>query len=359
MRRPRLVAPAGGVYHVVSRTAFRRFAFRPEERNAFVRLLARVAAFSGVRVLTFAVMSNHFHLLVRVPEGHEVSDEELERRVRALYGDARADRLFARWERWRATGAESAVEEAKARLRARMHDLSQFCKTLKETFTMDYNRRTGNVGGIWGGRFRSVLVAPEAAALLSVGAYVDANPVKAGMAHRPRDYRWAGFADALRGNSLAREGIAELVRLVRGAAVAPPFDEAATVYGAALEGRLGAEASAAGSDPSATDPSATAAESATAESDPREGAAEARAAAPARGTIAEKLSSGEPISFAEMLLCDVPAFSRGGVLGSRRFVAPFSMRRNGRDRTAPFPLVAGILLWTDRPLAGPPLRMVS
>jgi hypothetical protein len=74
-----------------------------------------------------------------------------------------------------------------------MHDLSQFCKTLKETFTMDYNRRTGNVGGIWGGRFRSVLVAPEAAALLSVGAYVDANPVKAGMAHRPRDYRWAGF----------------------------------------------------------------------------------------------------------------------------------------------------------------------
>lgn len=359
MRRPRLVAPAGGVYHVVSRTAFRRFAFRPEERNAFVWLLARVAAFSGVGVLTFAVMSNHFHLLVRVPEGHEVSDEELERRVRALYGDARADRLFARWERWRATGAESAVEEAKARLRARMHDLSQFCKTLKESFTMDYNRRTGNVGGIWGGRFRSVLVAPEAAALLSVGAYVDANPVKAGMAHRPRDYRWAGFADALRGNSLAREGIAELVRLVRGAAVAPPFDEAAAVYGAALEGRLGAEASAAGSDPSATDPSATAAESATGGSDPREGAAEARAAAPARGTIAEKLSSGEPISFAEMLLCDVPAFSRGGVLGSRRFVAPFSMRRNGRDRTAPFPLVAGILLWTDRPLAGPPLRMVS
>ena len=354
MRRPRLVAPAGGVYHVVSRTAFRRFAFRPEERNAFVRLLARVAAFSGVRVLTFAVMSNHFHLLVRVPEGHEVSDEELERRVRALYGDARADRLFARWERWRATGAESAVEEAKARLRARMHDLSQFCKTLKETFTMDYNRRTGNVGGIWGGRFRSVLVAPEAAALLSVGAYVDANPVKAGMAHRPRDYRWAGFADALRGNSLAREGIAELVRLVRGAAVAPPFDEAAAVYGAALEGRLVAEVSAAGSDPSAT-----AAESATAGSDPREGPAEARAAALARGTIAEKLSSGEPISFAEMLLCDVPAFSRGGVLGSRRFVAPFSMRRNGRDRTAPFPLAAGILLWTDRPLAGPPLRMVS
>lgn len=346
MRRPRLVAPAGGVYHVVSRTAFRRFAFRPEERNAFVRLLARVAAFSGVRVLTFAVMSNHFHLLVRVPEGHEVSDEELERRVRALYGDARADRLFARWERWRATGAESAVEEAKARLRARMHDLSQFCKTLKETFTMDYNRRTGNVGGIWGGRFRSVLVAPEAAALLSVGAYVDANPVKAGMAHRPRDYRWAGFADALRGNSLAREGIAELVRLVRGAAVAPPFDEAAAVYGAALEGRLGAEASAAGSDPREG-------------ADPREGPAEARAAAPARGTIAEKLSSGEPISFAEMLLCDVPAFSRGGVLGSRRFVAPFSMRRNGRDRTAPFPLAAGILLWTDRPLAGPPLRMVS
>ncbi len=338
MRRPRLVAPGEGVYHVISRTAFRRFVLRPEERNAFVRLLTRVAAFSGVCVLTFAVMSNHFHLLVRVPERREVPDEELEQRVRVLLGDVRADRLFAKWARWREMGAESAVEEAKERLRARMYDLSQFCKTLKESFTMDYNRRTGNAGSIWGGRFRSVLVAPEAAALFSVGAYVDANPVKAGMVSHVRDYRWAGFAEALRGNAFAREGIAELVRLARGSSVVPSFGEASGAYAAALEGRLDAKSVAPGSDPMMTKSNST---------------------VPDRRKIAEKLSRGSPLSFAEMLLCEVPVFERGGSFGPRQFVVPLSIQRNGRDRTTRACLAIGLFLWTDHPLSGPPLRLVS
>ncbi len=47
----------------------------------------RVADFSGVEVLTYCVMTNHFHILVRVPDGSEVkvSDEELIRRYRVLY----------------------------------------------------------------------------------------------------------------------------------------------------------------------------------------------------------------------------------------------------------------------------------
>lgn len=330
MRRPRLVAPGEGVYHIVSRTAFRRFAFRPEERNAFLRLLVRVAAFSGVRVLTFAVLSNHFHLVVRVPERREVADDELESRVRALYGDERAERIFAKWERWLAAGAESAVGREKERLRARMHDLSQFCKTLKESFTMDYNRRTGNAGGIWGGRFRSVLLSPEA--VLPVGAYVDANPVKAGMARRASDYRWSGFAEARRGSAFARDGIAELVRFARGTAAAPSFDEAAAVYAAALEGRIG---SAAGTDP-ATPASA-------ARTDP----------AARRAAVAGRSARGESATFAEMLLCEVACFERAGALGPERFVSSHSLRRHGRDRTAPVLLPFGLRLFSDHPLAEP------
>ena len=347
MRRPRLIATGEGVYHVISRTAFRRFALRPEERNAFVRLLARVAAFSGVRILTFAVMSNHFHLLVRVPERREVPDEELERRVRVLLSDMRADSLFAKWARWRDMGAETAAEEAKERLRARMYDLSQFCKTLKESFTMDYNRRTGNAGSIWGGRFRSVIVAPEATALFSVGAYVDANPVKAGMVRHARDYRWAGFAEALRGSAFARDGIVELVRLARGASVGPSFGEAAVAYAAALEGRLNEKSVVPGPNP--TTSAAPGSDSITAPD----------STVPDRRKIAEKLSQGSPLTFAEMLLCEVPVFERGGSFGPRQFVVPLSMQRNGRDRTTPACLAIGLFLWTDHPLSGPPLRLVS
>ena len=346
MRRPRLVAPGEGVYHIVSRTAFRRFAFRPEERNAFLRLLVRVAAFSGVRVLTFAVLSNHFHLVVRVPERREVSDDELERRVRALYGDERAERIFAKWERWFAAGAESAVGREKQRLRARMHDLSQFCKTLKESFTMDYNRRTGNAGGIWGGRFRSVLLSQEA--VLPVGAYVDANPVKAGMARRASDYRWSGFAEARRGSAFARDGIAELVRFARGATAVPTFDEAAAVYAAALEGRIG---SVAGTDPATPDPATP---------DPATPVTAARTdPAARRAAVAGRSARDEPATFAEMLRCEVGCFERAGALGPERFVSLHSLRRHGRDRTAPVLLPFGLRLFSDHPLAGPPLMRVS
>ena len=41
-----------------------------------------VEAFSGVQILTWAILSNHFHILVYVPEQAEVSDQDLGRRMR-------------------------------------------------------------------------------------------------------------------------------------------------------------------------------------------------------------------------------------------------------------------------------------
>src|SRR5690606_6118306 len=60
---------AGGqAYHVMSRTAGGGKVFGDTEKEAFRRLMWRMAKFSGVEVLTYAVMDNHFHLLVKVPE---------------------------------------------------------------------------------------------------------------------------------------------------------------------------------------------------------------------------------------------------------------------------------------------------
>jgi hypothetical protein len=64
----------------------KRFAFGPDEKEKFRSFMRMYEKFSGNRVLSYCLMSNHLHLLVEVtprPAGG-LSDEELLRRVRAI-----------------------------------------------------------------------------------------------------------------------------------------------------------------------------------------------------------------------------------------------------------------------------------
>jgi len=124
-------------------------------------------------VLTFALMDNHFHILAKIPKPCEVDELELVRRMRVLYGDSKTDRVLHDWEVWERKGLTFKVQAAKAALRRRMHDLSQFCKTLKETCSMSYNFRNAHSGTIWGSHFKSILLSPDYETLMSVGAYID------------------------------------------------------------------------------------------------------------------------------------------------------------------------------------------
>ena len=198
MRRPRIKAEGEGFYHVVSRIGGKRFLIDAEEKGILLATIRAAAAFSGVELYTFAVMSNHFHLLVRVPRKREVPDAELLRRMEALYGTPRFHKVLEKWEKWNKTNQESRVENEKARLRARMHDLSQFCKTFKETYTQDFNRRHGNTGTIWEGRFKSILLDGSRRAMMTVAGYIHLNPVR-------------------RGDTRAQAGLLGLVKRVYGA----------------------------------------------------------------------------------------------------------------------------------------------
>ena len=55
-------------YHVMSRTAGGEFLFGPEEKEGLRKLIWKMALFFGVKVLTYCVMDNHFHILVRVKD---------------------------------------------------------------------------------------------------------------------------------------------------------------------------------------------------------------------------------------------------------------------------------------------------
>ena len=75
MRKARLIAEGRSIYHCMSRIVDRRFVLGEEERRHFVKLMRKMEAFSGVRVLTYCVMSNHFHILVEVPDKEKMDTE--------------------------------------------------------------------------------------------------------------------------------------------------------------------------------------------------------------------------------------------------------------------------------------------
>jgi REP element-mobilizing transposase RayT len=173
--------------------------FGDREKEILRKMLWQVADFCGVEILTYCVMSNHFHVLVRVPEKGEVADAELLRRFRVLYPKPTKYQTaeFARLEKALREGNEDALL-IRERLLARMHDLSEFMKTVKQRFSIWYNRNHGDRRGtLWMERFKSVLVEGAGNPLQTIAAYIDLNPVRAGLVDDPKDYRYCGYAEAV------------------------------------------------------------------------------------------------------------------------------------------------------------------
>jgi len=178
--------------------------FGGREKEIFRKQLWQVSDFCGVEVLTYCVMSNHFHILVRVREAVDVSDEELVRRLGVLYHRER-DRIDALGGILKAGGERA--EEVRAQLLARMGDVSVFMKELKQRFSIWYNHTYDRYGTLWAERFKSVLVEGSLSALRTVAAYIDLNPVRAGLVKDPKDYRFCGYAEAVAGFRKAQAGI--------------------------------------------------------------------------------------------------------------------------------------------------------
>jgi hypothetical protein len=108
--------------------------------------------------------------------------------------------------------AEDCEEAAVIRegLLARMGDVSEYMKTLKQRFSVWYNRRHGRVGTLWMERFKSVLVKGRGNPLQTMAAYIDLNAVRAGLVRDPKNYRFCGYAEAVAGRVGARRGLREI-----------------------------------------------------------------------------------------------------------------------------------------------------
>lgn len=215
MRRKRIrMIGQGAYYHCISRVVAGEALFGEAEKAVFRKMLGQVAEFCGVEVLTYALMSNHFHLLVHVPAPQTLDDAELIRRYRALYGE----RIPAHApnpeviEMLLATGGPTA-DRWRRSLQGRMHDLSQFLKALKQRFAVWFNKTHGRFGTLWAERFKSLLVEGSIRALTTVAAYIDLNPVRAGLVNDPANYPWCGYAEAMAGRAFGVNGLCRSFQL--------------------------------------------------------------------------------------------------------------------------------------------------
>ena len=84
---PRLkIEGSNAVYHCIARVVGGQLLLHDLEKERLRQQLWEYAEFCGVEIVTYCVMSNHFHVLVRVPDSIAMSDEALLKKVRKFYG---------------------------------------------------------------------------------------------------------------------------------------------------------------------------------------------------------------------------------------------------------------------------------
>ena len=210
--RIKIAAEEGtAVYHCMTRTVNGERVIDDPAKEVLRKQLWLTAEFCGVEILTYAIMSNHFHVLVRVPQKTVPPDAELLRRHRLLHPKPtkyQAERIEVIEGQLASGGAEG--EAWRRRQLALMGDVSAFMKLLKQRFAIWFNKAHKRYGTLFAERFKSVLVENRTNALRTMALYIDLNPVRAGLVADPKDYRFCGYGEAVAGHKAARAGLCHL-----------------------------------------------------------------------------------------------------------------------------------------------------
>ena len=213
MRRARLRGEGTHFVHAISRVVDRQFILRDREKEHFVNLMLKLSNFSGIRVVGWCVLDNHFHLLLEQPDLEErvpLPPDEVFRRLSFIYSSERIKEINTHFQAASRLGPDQEARFLEP-YQKRMGDVSVFMKELKQRFSQWYNRRKDRRGTLWEERFKSVLVEGSEEALMTVAAYIDLNPVRAGLVDRPEDYRWCSYARAVAGDADTRAGLGRIL----------------------------------------------------------------------------------------------------------------------------------------------------
>jgi len=219
MRPPRLLAEPGrpGLYHVTSRVVDKRILFGEKERAKFLKLAKGYAVFGGIDLVSWCLMGNHFHLMVRVraEDPEKLGDEAILERCSHIYEGWKMERLRVNFA---SSPSDSSRKQLLDPFRERMGSLPEYVGQVKKAFTLWYNFRNNRCGTLWEGRYHSTLMEHEEDEKLVkerglgglaqlIAAYIDLNPLRASEVTEPEGNNWTGYGCAVRGDATALYGL--------------------------------------------------------------------------------------------------------------------------------------------------------
>jgi putative transposase len=141
MPRPLRVQFPGAIYHVTGRGNNKKEIFQNvDDADRFLEIVSEAVAKYGIIVHAYCLMINHYHFLIETPNGN----------------------------------------------------LSLAMKHINQLYTQWLNKRYEKVGHVFQGRFKSKLIESDSQ-LLEVCRYIVNNPVRAGIADKPKDYSWSSY----------------------------------------------------------------------------------------------------------------------------------------------------------------------
>ena len=152
--------------------------FGNAEKDQFIRILKRVSGLYTIRVASFTVMSNHYHLLLQAPV-EEPTAAETAARYAAFYHGRRT----------------LAVASPRCRVwQQRLRDVSWFIRHLQQLFARWFNktRPEHRQGGLWSDRFKNT-VLEDGAAAWNGWLYIERNAVRVGLTSTAGAYRYGAF----------------------------------------------------------------------------------------------------------------------------------------------------------------------
>lgn len=193
-------------YHVVARCVRRAWLWGKDEyagrdyshrKEWILERLAQLTAIFTIEICAYAVMSNHYHLVIYVDQeqAKQLSMREVAERWTQLFA---APPVIERWLNGTALETEHQLAETLIeKWRQRLRDLSWFMKCLNEHLARRANAEDNCDGRFWQGRFKSQALLDEAG-LLTAMAYVDLNPVRAGIASTPEESEFTSIYQRIR-----------------------------------------------------------------------------------------------------------------------------------------------------------------
>ncbi|MGY3917432.1 transposase [Aeromonas australiensis] len=200
-------------YHVVSRCVRRAFLCGEDvhsgqsyqhRRQWVVDKLGQLSRLFAIGVCAYAVMSNHYHLVLKVEADKAAAwdQREVAERWAALF---QWPLLVRRWYQGDPLIEPelAVVQQLIATWRERLHSISWFVRLLNENLARQANLEDGCKGHFWEGRFKSQALLTEAA-LLACMAYVDLNPIRAKLAETPEESDYTSIKQRLDGEPPAQ-----------------------------------------------------------------------------------------------------------------------------------------------------------